>query len=270
MWPVKILIFLATAYLMVAAALFAMQTSLIFPARMVGAAGPLPRGADRLEIAAASGEPLHGIHIPPAAAAGSPRPALLAFAGNAWNAENAAAFLHELFPDRDVVAFHYRGYAPSGGSPSAAALLEDAPLIHDAVAATLGRRPIVAVGFSIGSGVAAHLAARRPLAGAILVTPFDSLGALAAGHHPWLPVRLLLRHRMEPAHDLAASRVPVAIIAGARDTLIPPPRTAALKKAVPNLVYDRAIQGAGHNDIYHHSAFAPAMAEAFRRIEGRR
>ena len=267
MWPVKILVFLVIAYLMVAGALFALQTSLLFPVRMVGPAGPLPRGLERLEIAAAGGERLHGIHIAPAAASGAPRPVLLGFAGNAWNAKNAAAFLHELFPERDVVAFHYRGYAPSGGSPGAAALLEDAPLVHDAVASRFGGRPIVAVGFSIGSGVAAHLAARRPLAGAVLVTPFDSLGALAQGQYPWLPVRLLLRHRMEPARDLAGSAVPVAIIAGARDTLIPPPRTEALRQAVPNLVYHRSIEGAGHNDIYQHSAFARAMGEALARIE---
>ncbi len=35
--------------------------------------------------------------------------------------------------------------------------------------------PIIAIGFSIGSAVAAYLARHRPVAGLILVTPFDSL-----------------------------------------------------------------------------------------------
>ena len=48
-----------------------------------------------------------------------------------WNGQDVAEYLHELFPDLDVVAFHYRGYAPSTGSPSAEALIADAPLVYD-------------------------------------------------------------------------------------------------------------------------------------------
>lgn len=265
MWAVKILVILGIGYLMVVAAMFALQTSLLFPTRMVGPAGPAPRGAVRIELAAASGERLHGVHIAPATDVSAGQPALLAFAGNAWNAEDAAVFLRDIFPSHHVVAFHYRGYAPSGGSPSAAALLADAPLVHDFVADRLGGRPVVAFGFSIGSGVAAGLAAERPLAGLVLVTPFDSLAALAQAHYRWLPVKLFLRHRMEPAQELLKTRVPVAIIAGARDTLVPPPRTAALKQAVPNLVLDRTIN-AGHNDIYQHPSFRPAVTEAVSRM----
>ena len=56
---------------------------------------------------------------------------ILGFGGNAWNGQDVAEYLHELFPDEDVVAFHYRGYAPSTGSPSAEALIADAPLVYD-------------------------------------------------------------------------------------------------------------------------------------------
>jgi hypothetical protein len=267
MWPLKLLAFLLLAYLLVLAAIFFAQTALLFPARMAGPPGPLPPGAQRLELDAATGERLHGLHIAPARPAPPGAAAILGFAGNAWNGADAAAYLHDLFPDRDVIVFHYRGYAPSAGRPSAAALLADAPLVHDFAAARLGGRPIVAMGFSIGTGVAAHLAARRPVKGAILVTPFDSLAALAAGHYRWLPVRLLLRHRMEPAEDLRSARVPVAIIAAQRDTLIPAARTRALAAALPNLVFDRTIPGAGHNDIYQHPAFRAAIREALGRIE---
>ena len=56
---------------------------------------------------------------------------------------------------------------------------------------------------------------------------------------------------MEPAADLRGSRD-----AGRdhrrrpRHDLIPPARTEALRRAVPNLAFDRTIAGAGHNDIY--------------------
>ena len=191
---------------------------------------------------------------------------ILGFGGNAWNAAAVAEYLHDLFPEAHVAAFHYRGYAPSGGAPGAEALQQDALLVHDFVKARLRPARTVAIGLSIGSGVAPFLAARRPLDGLILVTPFDSLGALAAGHYPWLPVRLLLRHRMEPAAELRGTRLPVAIIAGERDTLVRPARTEALRRAVPNLVLDRTIAGASHNDIYDRPEFRAAMREALAQV----
>ena len=237
------------------------QTALLFPVGQVGDAGPLPAGAERVEIEAASGERLVGLHIPPARRRGE-RLLILGFGGNAANADGTAALLHDLFPQADVAAFHYRGYPPSAGRPSAAALLEDAPLVPDAMRDRLRPARVVGVGFSVGSGVAAALSARRPLDGLILVTPFDSLGRVAGDHYRWLPVRLLFRHDMEAAEDLRRAPTPVALIAGGRDRLIPGPRTQALRLAAPILAYDRVIEDAGHNDIYQREEFRVAMVEA--------
>jgi pimeloyl-ACP methyl ester carboxylesterase len=264
MWALKILLIPILVYVAIVAAIYFAQTSMIFPAKAVGGAGPLPPGAIRLDLATGDGHRLHGVHIVPPAP--GMRPVILGFSGNAWNAEDAAMFLADLYPDADVVAFHYRGYRPSTGTASAAALLQDAPLIHDYVNRRFAGRPIVAVGFSIGSGVAAHLASRRPLTGLVLVTPFDSLTEVGRGHYPWLPVGPLLRHRIDPAGDMQSSRVPTAIIVAGRDTLIPPRRAQALAKKVPKLVYERTIEEAGHNDIYQHPQFRTAMAEALERV----
>jgi len=255
----------ALLYLALCAILFFAQTSLLFPTSQVGPAGPPPPGAERLELASASGERLAGLHIPPAHRTAG-RLLILGFGGNATNAQETAALLHDLYPEADVVAFHYRGYPPSEGRPGAAALREDAVLIHDFARARFPAGRIVAIGFSIGSGVAAALAAERPLDGLILVTPFDSLARVAAAHYPWLPVRLLFRHDLEPARDLQRSHTPLAIVAGGRDTLIPPARTDALRLAAPLLRYDRVFENSGHNDIYGHPAFPPAMREALRSL----
>jgi hypothetical protein len=80
---------------------------------------------------------------------------------------------------------------------------------------------VIAVGFSIGCGIAAHLAAERTLAGLVLVTPFDSLAALARDHYPWAPVKLLLRHRIETAELLRRANAPTAVITAERDTIVP-------------------------------------------------
>lgn len=244
--------------------MFDFQSRALFPTHAVASPGPLPGGAERLEVASGS-ERLHGVHVPPLRPPSS-RTLILGFGGNAWNGQDVAAFLHDIYPEADVVAFHYRGYRPSTGSPSARALIEDAPLVHDYAVARVRPDRTVAVGLSIGSGVAAELAARREIDGVILVTPFDSLAAAAADLYPMLPVRPLFRHEMDSAGALDRSRVPVAIIAAGEDDLIRPARTEALRRSLSSLAFDRTIAGAGHNDLYHRPIFRQAMREALAAV----
>ena len=243
------------------------QTSLIFPTHAVPAAGPLPAGSERISARTRDGQTLSGVHIAPRL--GRPpdqRTLILGFGGNAWNGEDVASFLHDLFPEAEVVAFHYRGYRPSTGSPSAEALIADAPLVHDLAVERVQPRRTVAVGFSIGSGVAARLAADRSIDGLILVTPFDSLKAAAQSLYPWVPLGPFFQHEIDAAAALEDSEVPVAIIAGEKDDLIVPARTAGLRSRIGNLAFDRTIAGAGHNDIYGRSDFKEAMREALAAV----
>lgn len=246
--------------------MFAFQTQLIFPTHSVPRAGALPPGAERLTVNTTDGDTLHGVHVPADHPKKNPT-LLLGFAGNAWNAQDAATYLHELYPDDEVVAFHYRGYAPSTGSPSAEALIADAPLVYDAAVNLLKPGRTMAVGFSIGSGIAATLATTRKVDGVILVTPFDSLKLVAQAMFPWLPIGPFFEHEIDAASALDDSKVPVAIVAAEHDQIVPAARTAALRKRVGNLVYDRTIKGAGHNDIYARSDFHAAMREALDRLE---
>jgi pimeloyl-ACP methyl ester carboxylesterase len=264
MW--KLLLIPLGLYLLLLGIVFAFQGRLLFPAGSAGGAGPLPAGAERLSLETADGERLAGVHLPPTA-----RPSnilILGFGGNGWNGETAAAYLQDVYPEADIVVFHYRGYRPSTGSPSARALLDDAPQAYDFAAARFPDRRIVAVGFSIGCGVAASLAPKRPLAGLILVTPFDSLEAVAAEQFGWLPVHWLFRHEMNAARWLSASAVPTAIVAAERDTLVTAARTEGLRRATARLVYDRTIPGAGHNDIYDRPEIRGALREALARTAG--
>ena len=237
------------------------QTQMLFPTDAVQAAGPLPAGAEKLEIEAPGGVRLHGVYFRPGAT--GDQPLVIGFGGNAWNGQHVAVELHRLFPDAHVVAFHYRGYRPSTGNPSSDALIADAPLTYDAAVERTGATKVIAAGFSIGSGVAAHLAGRRRLDGLILVTPFDSLKAAASDLFPWLPIGPFFQHEMNSAGVLKGNQVPVALIAAERDEIIRPIRTAALRAQVSNLIYDRTIQGAGHNDIYGRTSFEEAMREAY-------
>ena len=263
----KLLLVPILLYLVAVGVAFAAQERMLFPAYLVVPAGPLPPGAEQLTIDAPDGVRLEGIYIP-GRRPGTDDTLVLGFAGNASNAQGVAELLHEYYPDRDVVAFFYRGYAPSGGVAGAEALMADAPLVYDLVVERWRPRRVVAVGISLGSGVAASLAARRPLSGLILVTPFDSLAATARQLHPWLPVRLLLRHDMPSAESLRSTQVPVAIIASGRDRLVRADRTDALRRAVPNLVYDATVPNARHDDIFLHPEADAAMREAMARVTG--
>lgn len=241
--------------------MFELQSHFIFPTHAVAIAGPLPHRAEALELRAADGVILRGAHFPREKAARE-RVLILGFAGNAWNAQDAGSYLAELYPECDVVAFHYRGYHPSGGAPSAKALVADAPLVHDFALGHVPHDRVVAVGFSIGCGIAAKLSAERELDGVILVTPFDSLKAAAQSLYPWLPIGAFFDHEIDAAEALERSGVPTAIVAAANDDIIVPERTAALRARIGDLAFDRTIARSGHNDIYARSDFQDAMREA--------
>lgn len=242
------------------------QANLLFPAHAVPHAGPLPAGAQTLEVRTTDGETLQGVHFGPATKGPQARTLIFGFGGNAWNGQEVATYLHDIYPEAHVVAFHYRGYRPSTGRPSAEALMADAPLLFDETVKRIQPDRTVAVGFSIGSGIAASLSRRRDLDGLILVTPFDSLKAVAQELYPWLPVGLFFQHEIAAADHLAGAKVPVAILAAERDGIIASGRTDALRRRISNLRFDRTIAGAGHNDIYQRAEFHAALHEALDSI----
>jgi hypothetical protein len=260
------LLILAALYLAACIALYFAQSRLLFPTWLVGAAGPLPPAAERLILDAPDGTRLEGVHLPPLRGEGDGT-LILSFAGNATNAQHLAERLRIALPEHPVAAFHYRGYAPSGGTAGAEAMADDAPLAYDLVVGRYRPRRVVAVGVSLGSGVAASLAARRPLSALILVTPFDSLKNVARQIYWWLPVSLLMRHDLDSAAALKDAQVPVAIIAAGRDDLVRPERTDALRRTVRTLRHDITLPGATHNDIFVRPGFDEALREALRRVE---
>lgn len=264
----KIVAGIALLYLVCILLVTLMQDRLLFPRwAMRGGTVPLPAAAERLSIEIPDVGPLVGVFLPADRKPPTDAALLLGFGGNAWDADLLAIYLNSVFPTRNVVTFHYRGYGTSAGQPSADAILGDAERIYDEVVTTRDPERIVVIGLSLGSGPAAHLASRHSPAGLILVTPFDSIEALASDLYPWLPVRLLLRHQMDVADAVVRSSAKVAIIAAAQDEIVPPRRTEALRHAAEEVILDRVIEEVGHNDIYDSEDFVAAMRTALRLIE---
>ena len=163
-----------------------------------------------------------------------------------------------------VLLMDYRGFGGNPGSPSEDGLVADA----QAGAAFLrsmgfGVERTLYVGESIGTGVAARLAVTDPPAGMVLRSPFTSLTDVAEAHYPRALVRLVLRDRFESARHLAGSTVPVVVLSGDADEVVPPDSSAALAAAVGNLEAEVVLPDVGHNDPVW---FGPYLAEQVTRL----
>jgi uncharacterized protein len=265
MWLLKLLFIPIGLYAVIVGIAYLAQTWLIFPAGLVGKITGLPPDTRYIELKTEDGERVVLVRIPPSQTPTKARPLLLGFGGNAWSADAVAIMLHRIFPEYEIGALHYRGYQPSTGRPTAAALFDDARRAYDHVSVETPNG-VVAIGFSIGASVAADLAAARRLHGVVLVTPFDSLKELAATHYPWLPVRLLLRHRMEAAATLRNLNVPAAVITAENDTTVPRSRSAPVSEAARKLQADFTIKAVGHNDIYDAPDFISALRKSVNAV----
>lgn len=168
-----------------------------------------------------------------AAPAGAPWARVLVFHGNAGSALDRAYYAAALLPRGVcVVLLEYPGYGARGGDPSESSFSAAAVEAVDALASE-GPEPVLLLGESIGSGVAARAARLRPQAvrGALLVTPFARLADVARLHYPFLP-SFLLRDRWAPLDDLQSFAGPTAILVAARDEVVTAEQGRALFSAL--------------------------------------
>jgi pimeloyl-ACP methyl ester carboxylesterase len=121
----------------------------------------------------------------------------------------------------DVFVLEYPGFADRPGEPTEASLLGAAT--EGFVLLTNRPGPLLLVGESLGTGVAAYLAGQFPgrVAGVCLLAPYTRLSDVGAAQFPWLPVRLLLRDRYPSAEHLRAFHGPLAVLVGEADSTVP-------------------------------------------------
>ena len=247
------IVLVAAIVLGVPAAAWFAQDRLIFFPQPVASTAHLPADAKALEIVATDGTRLRGWIR---AASETPAPVVLYFGGNAE--EVSWTLADPRWPrDWSIVAINYRGYGESEGAPGETELVADALVIYDTIAARpdVNPRRIVAFGRSLGTGVAVKLVAARPLDGAILVSPYDSLVELGHTHYPWLPVSLLLRHRFDGEADAQRAHVPLLAIVADHDSIIPQERSRALYDAWAGPKTWFVVLATDHNTLSAPDAF---------------
>jgi uncharacterized protein len=158
----------------------------------------------------------------------------------------------------DLVMLDYRGYGKSSGRiESEAQLHADVRAAWDALLPEYAGRRRIVYGRSLGTGLAAQLAAEVQPDLTVLVSPYASMRSLAAEHYPFVP-SALLRYPLRTDEAITKIRGPLLIAHGDRDTLIPLAHGERLHALKPDSSFV-VVPGAAHDDIHRFPAYLEAL-----------
>jgi len=148
---------------------------------------------------------------------------ILFFHGNAGSLENRTYKLNH-FKDLDVnfLIIAWRGFSGNEGKPNEMGLYEDArSAIKWLGTKGIKEKNIILYGESLGTGVAVEIAQNKNYAGVILESPFTSMVNMGKKYYPFFPVTLLLKDRFESDKKINNVLVPVLIMHGKVDKIVP-------------------------------------------------
>ncbi len=254
------------------AVIWAFQRRLIyFPS-----AAPVPRahhvinGARDVTLETSDGLSLGAWLVPPRGRANGL--SILVANGNAGDrslrAPLAEALAEEGFA---VLLFDYRGYGGNPGDPSEEGLARDVRaayrfLVQDEL---VEPEQLIYFGESLGAAVVSKLATEHPPGGLLLRSPFTNLADVGSVHYPFLPVSALLREHYPVIEHVRRVDVPLTVVYGTGDSIVPPEQSRAVAEAAPGDAAVVAIE-ADHNDPAlldgsHLIAAVVKLAERMRR-----
>ena len=239
------------------AIMFLLQRSfLYFPSGEIPA---VTDGMALVETRTADGLELRHWYRPPAQEAA---PVVVVFHGNAGNlSHRVSKYIGLAGQGLGVFLVGYRGYGGNPGKPHQDGLLTDGRSALDWLAGQgIGPERVVLYGESLGSGVAVHLAAERPVAGVVLEAPYSSVAEVAQHHYWYLPAKWLILDKWDSVSRVDELSVPLLVVHGERDKVIPARfgkrLFAAAREPKELLLHPEA----GHNDLL-------AFPQVARRIE---
>jgi pimeloyl-ACP methyl ester carboxylesterase len=189
--------------------------------------------------------------------------ALVYFGGNAESVQfNRDNFAH-WFPQHTVYLVAYRGFGASDGAPTEEDLFADALALYDHVKREHPRAKVDVIGRSLGSGVASHLAANRPIRRLALITPYDTIADVGQVHYRWLPVSLLTRDRFDSIVYLPKYKGPLLVVRAGQDMVIPPANTQRLIDSLPRRPQVLELPAADHASVSLDPAYAKTLSTFF-------
>lgn len=217
----SIVVLAIAAYAAVAVALYVFQRMLLYPVPETTRTDPAAAGfpeAREVVLKTQDGEKVIVWHVAPKAG----KPVVLFFHGNgevlAWRVPRFRAITAD---GTGLVALSFRGYGGSSGKPSEAGLLNDGAAAYTFAAAHYAPERIVPWGYSLGSGVAVAIAANQPVGKLILESPYTSVVDIAASLFWYMPVRWLMRDTFRSDERIASVKVPLLLMHGEKDTVVP-------------------------------------------------
>jgi fermentation-respiration switch protein FrsA (DUF1100 family) len=209
-------------YVVVVVMLLFLENRLIFHPRrepLTNWQPPVTTGQS-VEFVADDGTKLSGWYLPHP----RPRATILFHCGNGGNKSYWSDTFAKLNYDYrcTVFGYDYRGYGQSEGSPSGTGILADARAARRKLVELSGvpENQVVLMGRSLGGGVACDLASDGCRA-LVLESTFTSLPDVGARIYPFLPVRTVMRTRLNSLERMRDYRGPLFVSHGDRDELIP-------------------------------------------------
>ena len=179
------------------------------------------------------------------------------------NAEEVSGNLDNPIPAKAAQLFvNYRGFGDSDGKPSAGDFEKDALTLFDQASEKFEVAPeeICVFGRSLGTHMAAVVAAQRPVGRVVMISPFDSVLNIAKARYPIFPVRALLRHPFLTSQYAPRAKAPALFVLAESDWVVPRKRSEALIELwqAPKQVV--VIPNATHNN-FDSSEYRRAVSE---------
>jgi len=233
----KILLFIATIYMLALAYLYFWQDKLIF--KNIYANSYMPQRAKLIEFTTSDGLKLEGGYLEHKKGL----PLVLYFGGNAANVLYFLDDTASKIKGYNFIAFNYPGYANSEGKPSEEKILKYALEIAKKY------KPQHIIGRSLGTAVASYVASKIEIDRLLLITPFDSIADVAQSKYPIFPIKLLVKHKFNELEWLKNSKAKqINAIFVKNDEVIPLKNIEQLKNSVK---FNKTLTiDSSHNYIY--------------------
>ena len=205
------------------------------------------------------------------AAPKSPAPVVLIFGGNGYSIASIDDRLRAFAAaGATIVEYDYRGFGFSTGSADVTAMRADALRLYDATVAANAGKPVVVMGYSMGSLFASYVAAQRAVRALILISPLESAAAetaylLQPGSYTIAPDTAT---DFDVAGNVAKSHAPLLVIHGSADTLVPIAQGRADFAASPST--DKRfveVAGAEHVGMLEHLDTLIALTRFFSSLQ---
>ncbi len=151
----------------------------------------------------------------------------------------------------DIFIPDYRGYGKSEGSiDSETQFFDDMRKAYAELIKRYNEDKVIIIGYSIGTGTAAMLAAENNPKTLILKAPYHSLTEVVDGRVPFMP-HFLLKYKFETYKYLPKVNMPIYIFHGTADRIIPYSNSVKLKEELAEKIDFTTLQGEGHQLRYN-------------------